>query len=716
MAALQPSDSDLATRDLVRAALLTDRETMDRSLETLQQLANSEAESHRDLKRRIPISKDLRNATIDDPIEYRESCRSLLGRRDNDPRLEARLEECSEDDYLRLAQRRVFDSRETIWAETYNAVADPLSRSLLSGGILTPYYIANSVATYLARINERDAFSVQMRQALGHRERYLAHFPDTEEAPKVKRQVERGRMRLHREEAKKLSFQANVALGNNNPRMAGVLAERALGLNPDNEKAAKVASKARDEVDSQRSGRARSEAIVLREPSVEDATRATGLILATDDLVEQGLWLLRSDGYEEIGHFVIAAALNERGDEDASWEHLRDLAGSDPRENKMSRHARALILDPAQNPFGSFERVRSTQSSAKLRWRFFGPFFQGPRYRRLPMPVAWLLDAPLLVNTVLFTPVRFIFSPVSETPDFERPVAIAAYRYLDRRPDGQHKDDLSRWLYDYESGKENWTAALRMADHIPRFDSDERKELVEKAAEQQIAAASQSRRRDRRSGTLRHAAREFPDSQAGHQAGLAAREQREEATAQSIRMTRGFLIENPQVAGPQALGLRKQLIDGENANGELHPRGVSFIGGRFLEFEFLAESGDEDDPPKKVRQKISNERLRRLVAVLDDTARRNYRVDPDLELAPDPRRDLFIERARLGLAGEPDLRATAESTYVFESARERFGMVRGRESLLPFDLVVRGDFSSAGIAAFPRWRKPKQTPDAFLYR
>ena len=67
--------------------------------------------------------------------------------------------------------------------------------------------------------------------------------------------------------------------------------------------------------------------------------------------------------------------------------------------------------------------------------------------------------------------------------------------------------------------------------------------------------------------------------------------------AQSIRMTRGFLIENPQVSGPHSLGIRQALIDGDNANGELHPRGVSFIGGRYLEFEFLAASGDEDDPP-----------------------------------------------------------------------------------------------------------------------
>ena len=71
MAALQPSDSDLATRDLVRAALLTDREAMDRSIAMLHDLAETEAESEPDLVRRIPISLDLRNATL---VNVVESC------------------------------------------------------------------------------------------------------------------------------------------------------------------------------------------------------------------------------------------------------------------------------------------------------------------------------------------------------------------------------------------------------------------------------------------------------------------------------------------------------------------------------------------------------------------------------------------------------------------------------------------------------------------
>ncbi|MCP5039594.1 MAG: hypothetical protein GY944_01110 [bacterium] len=715
-AAVQPSDGDLATRDLARAALLGDHEAMDRALATLERIAGGGGEAERQLDRRIPMSLDLRNATLDDPVAYREACKSLHGRKHNDPRLESRLEECVEDDPLRLAQRRVLDNRETLWAETYNAVAEPLSRSIISGGILTPYYIANSVASYLARMNEREAFPVQLRQALAHRERFLAHFPDSEEAPEIRTRVAKARNKLHKEDAKKFAFRSNVARKNGNLRASRVLAQRALENDPNNRKARRLAEQASRLIETERRERRRSEDVAFEAASVENATHATALLLAGRDLGEHGLLLLRSDQYQDVGRYVVATALAERGEENAAWDRLRDLAGEDPRKTTMARHARALVRDPLQNPYGSFERVRGIQRGKEVSWHLFGGFFQGPRYRRLPQPIAWLVDLPLLVNTFIFSPIRFIFSPISEKPDFDRPVAIAAYRYLDREPEGQHKDQLSRLLFDYESDRKNWSAALRMADHVPFFDAEERRELVEKAAEQRIAVADQSKRRDRKSSTLRSAAREFPDSEGGRLAGIAAREHREKATAQNIRMTRGFLVENPQVAGSRALGIRPELIDGNNANGELHPRGVSFIGGRYLEFEFLDESGDEDELPNRVRQKISQERLTRLVAILDDTARRNYRVDPDVDVAADPRRDLFIERARLGLTEEPDPRATARSTYVFQSARERFGMVRGRESLLPFDLVVRGDLTSAGIAAFPRWRKPRETPDAFLYR
>ena len=82
----------------------------------------------------------------------------------------------------------------------------------------------------------------------------------------------------------------------------------------------------------------------------------------------------------------------------------------------------------------------------------------------------------------------------------------------------------------------------------------------------------------------------------------------------------------------------------------------------------------------------------------------------------DADRDRFLERARVGLTERKDRRPSAQSTYVYKSMRERYGLVRGRESILPFDLVFQGSLGDLSLGAFPRWRAPKPTSDSFLYR
>ena len=102
-----------------------------------------------------------------------------------------------------------------------------------------------------------------------------------------------------------------------------------------------------------------------------------------------------------------------------------------------------------------------------------------------------------------------------------------------------------------------------------------------------------------------------------------------------------------------------------------------------------------------------------------------------IETPFDPSREIYVdyvlvdgrllirrvfERMRIGLAEEPDVRASARSSYAYRGLRERYGMVRSRESLLPFDLVFQGSLTDLRFGAFPRFRVPRETPDAFLYR
>jgi len=183
-----------------------------------------------------------------------------------------------------------------------------------------------------------------------------------------------------------------------------------------------------------------------------------------------------------------------------------------------------------------------------------------------------------------------------------------------------------------------------------------------------------------------------------------------------VRISRGFLEENPKVAGPDGLGLRRELLDGNDRNGELHPTGVTLLGGRNLEIAMLAPGKKDGDDPETVRQTISTERLSRLVSLLEETSLRNELLDPLAEQGADAPRDFFFERARLGVAGAVDPRPTASSTYAFIGVREKYNMVRSRESILPVEIVLSGSLPDLGLGAFPRIRMPKETPDAVLYK
>ena len=63
-----------------------------------------------------------------------------------------------------------------------------------------------------------------------------------------------------------------------------------------------------------------------------------------------------------------------------------------------------------------------------------------------------------------------------------------------------------------------------------------------------------------------------------------------------------------------------------------------------------------------------------MVARLEETTFRNALIDSDDTLGADANRDVFFERARVGLASEIDPRPLASSSYLYRGVRERYGM------------------------------------------
>src|SRR5262249_40598558 len=158
------------------------------------------------------------------------------------------------------------------------------------------------------------------------------------------------------------------------------------------------------------------------------------------------------------------------------------------------------------------------------------------------------------------------------------------------------------------------------------------------------------------------------------------------------------------------------LLDGRLDNGELHPDGVTLLGGGMVELAYVAPSGNTADKPVRRRERVSDERLARGGGRPGAGTEPPPPPDRRRGLEPDARRDHDFERGGLGAADSRDARREGRSSYEYIGLRERYGVVRGRESILPAELVLQGSFGDFSLGAFPRFNLPKPTPDQVLYR
>ncbi len=665
-ASIVPDALDHAAADLALAVLAADR---DRASSALDRLETAEL----DLRPEGPAT-GLVPAGFEAADSVRFPGRAglaatelLLERDDLDAASRARLERWLEDDPLALALQRIDEARYTATAQLFNTVSEPVGRSIFNP-ILMPFAVGNALAHYSIDYARDDALPLQRRQALVHWQRFVREYPDAPEVAELSPEIEAYQTKWRETQAENALDRAEDALGDGLPDAAWIYARRA-----------------RRYVDS--------------EDARELQEKAEARIAARESALARTL---------EFG-----GTREELAGERATV--LAVLAGrEDPPEATMERHLEALQHDPVRNPYVAFVRERSAERSRTVRWVLFGPLTIAPERGKLGF-TAWLLDLPWRIQGAALLPVRLVQLPWRDSTPGAAETAVHARRYLEQRPRGAHAHEVRDWLEEFERDRENWVGALRVAEGRPDASDAELDVLRERAAEQALKVASDEKSNALRPRLLANVARAFPETRAGDEAGRAAREQTADHTAHAVQLSRGFLLENPAIAGPGGLDLSTALLDDEPSNGELHPDGVTLVGGRDVVISVLAESGDEDDPPRRLGAQLAEPDFARLVARLEETSFRNSLLDEDDALEPNAERDVVFERARLGLADDVDERPEAEARYAYRGMRERYGMVRSREPL-PIELVVQGDLTSLQLGAFPRLRPPKTTPDAVLYR
>ena len=706
---------DRSARALAAAVLLGEREQAEAARARIESLEADRRRSGERPSGLAPYAEDAVNATAPDVLAFRAAQRKLLERDDVDAALRRRVEAELEDDPLELAGARVSDARRTRVSQAANALSRALGTSFTNPALL-PYRLGLALLGFGLEKRTEDELSPPERQALGHWKSFVERHPDAPEAAALLDEIESAQRRWLETQRDRSVRRARQALGAGEPAVARVHAERALRYAPEDPDAARARDEAQRRLEQRWRELARSvEARPLADPQAERAL-AVALLAPRGNAGGKARALLGAAPEGRLAddaELALALALADTGRERESWALLEELADESPERSNASRHAAAWVQSPEQNPARAFRLANRGATRRRLRVLAFGPLAAGPPERDLPRAVEWLVAVPYLPGVVLGLPARLVGLPFERSE--RRAPAVYARRYLERYPAGQEADAMRDWLVGYEEGRGNPVGALHVAESAPSPDFEELARLRERAARAALERARSERRPLVRVALLQEVARSFPESDAAREAGVAVREEAEQASAQSIRVSRSFLLENPAVAGPSGLALKKSLLDGRLDNGELHPDGLTLLGGDLVEFAFVPENGRSGDAPERRRERLSPERIARAVAQLEESTERLTRTDRDLAFEPDAGRDLFFERARLGVA-EPDPRPHARSSYAYTGLRERYGVVRGREAILPVEIVLQGSFQDFGLGAFPRLRLPKPTPDQILYR
>jgi len=718
MGAYVPDDVDIALRDLGRALLASRPEAVDAAIERVVALDGERAAGGEDPSGALPYALDARHALVADPGLYRALSAYLLERGDLPAELRARISQEVADDPLALAEARLRDARTVRFGRYFNAIAEAAGRSF-SNTILLAYRLTQALVNVAVAERTDDAISLPERQALRLWKQFVEQHPEAPETPAVIARIEEAQARWYRTQRDRTVHAAEKALGEGDARLGLAFAERAVRYASEDGRARELLAEAERETAAERARLTRSEGAELSEGSETPETRALAVALLRAPRGEapaiEAVAAPLADGEgpaRDEARFALALTDGERGDEEGTEDALDELAGDD--DAAMARHARALAESPQENPYRFWKRARRADLADKTRWVLLGPLADGALDRpRVARPIEWLLEILGVIGLVTGLPSRLVRVPFLR--EGRRSPAVFAERYLERSPEGERAEEVRSWLVDYHEDRGNAVAALAIAEAAPHPEDGLVARLRVEAADQFLEFALRAPDLPTRAALLRRVGREYEGTPAAREAVGELRRTLREATPQHIRISRGFIQENPAVVGPSGLALRGELTDGNKRNGELHPDGIALLGSREIEISYLPESGDPRDEAVRRREQVSSERMQRAVAMLEEASLHNARVDSDYPIEYDADRDLFFERTRLGLADDEKPNAESRSSYAFRGLRERYGLVRKRESILPVELVVQGSLEDMSLGAFPRIRMPKPTPDAFLY-
>jgi hypothetical protein len=469
----------------------------------------------------------------------------------------------------------------------WGGILNRLLGSVNVANVMTGNYTSAAVDSAIQQIISltSDDMPIEERRALALLNEHLKRYPDDPRNPEVRKRVDELEKKKRRILAKKQVDKAEEALDKKDFAKAEFYYGIASAIDPlsRNADAGIEQIKKRAQTEEQETKKALQ---VVRTPQSRAAETSDvkgllyALTLRDDEKIQSEALALekkyRSGPQADASRDARSVALEMKGQHEEAKKILKQVANSSSAHDRD--RARALIDNPEYNLLASFQGAHTKYKLDTVKYVLLGDDF---------LKKNLLLAAPLIVSGPAGVPTvaaangilmaTNLIQVLTANPISNQDVIDKGVEYVRAHPESQDASDVYSVLADAYEQNGLYDKAIAYNEMSGRASEKQLADLKDKAAKHLLQAAGKSQDRSTQEYYLKEILDNYADSDAAKDATQRlSRMTRMEN--QGLRMTKKFLMDNPELYGPQGLGLKASLFDGNLSNMELADKGISLLG------------------------------------------------------------------------------------------------------------------------------------------
>jgi hypothetical protein len=582
-----PDEVDKRARELMVDALLNRQEAVREHLNFFKTEDARMQKQHGATTGLSDDAQDLANNMIQERERYLAAQKEAL-KNAASPERKKYLEALINQDDLAQSDQLTRQSSTNFWGGVVNRMLSSVDLV----GVASGNYIGAAVETAISQLYalaDRD-MPIEERRALARDLDHLKRYPDDPRNPEIRRRVDAlEKKKLAALTRKQLAKAAEAAAGKDFER-ARFHAELASFFSPDSDHARKALAQAQKSLDERRAATHNTpvvgaEAMHPTEQQADVEKLMAALSLRDANQVERLAVDLdrkyRGKPLSDAAKDSEAVALEMRGRHEEAKKIVAQLARSSVTP-EAGKQAAALLQSPEYNLLGSFHDAQGERRLQIVKYVLLGEDLlrKNLLYAAGAVAAAGPAGAATLgmVNAILLS--SNLYNAVTNNPVSVQPVIDAGVSYVRNHPNSSDAKEVYRVLAGSYEARGMFDRAIAYHE-LAGTPKEAIAALSDKAARALLSASDKAKDRSAREYYLTRVVDAFPGSPMAAEATKKLAQMAKDEN-QGLRMSKQFLMENREIYGPNGLGLKASLFDGDARNMEIANRGVNLVSNREL--------------------------------------------------------------------------------------------------------------------------------------